>query len=361
MPQNIILIAHDCDLVLYKAFDALASSQSFNITVAGTPGQLEEAAYHAPHCARVNMLPIKGKLSLKAARSLRHIIDSHHTDAIFAVSTSALSTAIIACRRRHKNVAIVGYRGTQARVHRFDPTYRMALLNPRVDTIICETPDIASYLSRFIDADKLPVCAKPFMRQWVEDAIANPVTLAQDAPDALRICYIGITEGRPHKGLNFLVDAIAILNSRHFPVHLTVVGKADDSLIASAPVNISFTGNRRDAINFLPGAQLFVLPSLRDASPRVVREAQACGIPCIVTDIPGARDLIIAAGPDISGITVPAADATALADAIQNLGKDADMRRHMSENALKNIDRNFSFPAYVAFLTDVFTAAIKVR
>ena len=81
-------------------------------------------------------------------------------------------------------------------------------------------------------------------------------------------------------------------------VHLTIVGEYGENDFQLArqsktSAQIHFLGQRSDAISFLVTSQLFILPSHRDASPRVVREAMACSVPCIVTDIPGARDLII--------------------------------------------------------------------
>lgn len=104
------------------------------------------------------------------------------------------------------------------------------------------------------------------------------------------------SKGRPFKGLTYLIKAFQILNAPE--AHLVVIGDYDNSDYELAQQGVGaerihFLWNREDAISFLPKQDLFILPALRDASPRVVREAMACGVPCMFTDIPGARDLIV--------------------------------------------------------------------
>jgi len=55
-------------------------------------------------------------------------------------------------------------------------------------------------------------------------------------------------------------------------------------------------------------------------------EAAACGRAVITTDVPGCRDSIT---PGVTGVLVPARDSLALADAIQKLAGDADLRKKM--------------------------------
>lgn len=52
-------------------------------------------------------------------------------------------------------------------------------------------------------------------------------------------------------------------------------------------------------------------------------EAAACGRPLIATDVPGCREI---ARHGVDGLLVPADDAAGLADAIENLMKDRELR-----------------------------------
>lgn len=348
---NILLIGHDADLVTRKTFAALAQ-KGMNILLA----KADNDSTDSQGIDTVVMPAIHSKFNRKAITALRRIIRQNNIDAIFCASTSALSNALFA--NIGTKAKVIGYRGTQAKVRRLDPTYYIALLNPRVSHIVCETADIEQYLRHYISADRLSTCPKPYMREWVTEAAENPKR-PDISDDTLTISYVGITKGRPHKGLHFLVSAMKILNGRGVKCHLTVVGEAGDADISAAPENVTFTGNRPDAVSYIAGSRLFVLPSLRDASPRVVREAQACGVPCIVSDIPGARDLILTGPEDESGILVPPGDPAAIADAIQTLAADRPRYDRMKANATANIDNNYNFDRYVGFFADTIKGILQ--
>jgi glycosyltransferase involved in cell wall biosynthesis len=79
--------------------------------------------------------------------------------------------------------------------------------------------------------------------------------------------------------------------------------------------------------------------------PKSLLEPAACGRPLVTTDTPGCRDLV----PDGStGVLVPLYDAEALADAIQKLAENPEMRRRMGDNARALVAREFSEERVIA-------------
>lgn len=339
--MRILVVSDDLDMVTRITFRSLAERYGHQIAIAG-PGEESDGVMEG-----LKTRPIKSKFSLKAIKDLRRYIKESGYDVVFAPSTSGLSNALVASAGT--NAAVVGYRGTQHRVHRSDPTNYMALLNPRVAHIICETSDIKSYLEGFIPVGKLSWHSKPYSIDWVRDAIADPKRIPY-GKEGLRCVYVGMTKERPYKGLDILIEAMRKLESHG--VTLTVVGSADEQLMADAPGNVYFLGPRADAVGFMPPHDVFILPSLRDASPRVLREAQACGLPCVVTDIPGARNLII---NHETGLLVSPADPHSIADAVEKLLGDPDNRRRMGENAIRNIEENYRPEEYVDYFHRIFS------
>lgn len=75
---------------------------------------------------------------------------------------------------------------------------------------------------------------------------------------------------------------------------------------------------------------LFIFPSTTDTFGNVVLEAQACGLPVIVTDCGGPQENLL---PGKTGVVVPSDDADALGAAIANLLRDPDARASMAEEA----------------------------
>jgi glycosyltransferase involved in cell wall biosynthesis len=67
-------------------------------------------------------------------------------------------------------------------------------------------------------------------------------------------------------------------------------------------------------------ADLFVLPSAREAHPLALLEAMACGLPSIATRLPGATDVLIEDG--VNGRLVPVDDELALANALIRMLND---------------------------------------
>ena len=116
---------------------------------------------------------IRSKADFRAAKAYRRIILREGADATFAPSTSGLATMLWATMGTR--VRNIGYRGTQAKVRRSDPTNYLALLNPRVSHIVCETPDIA---------EALGMPCRPW-REWLSPAAPAATMANAPAPQPL--------------------------------------------------------------------------------------------------------------------------------------------------------------------------------
>lgn len=58
-------------------------------------------------------------------------------------------------------------------------------------------------------------------------------------------------------------------------------------------LRLIMTGRRDDVRAVLWALDIFALPSLSEGMPNALREALACGLPCVGSDIPGVRDLLM--------------------------------------------------------------------
>lgn len=268
--MNLLITHRGLDVITYKMLGSLSQNSFLKIYVA-VPSEEDEARLEG-NCIPLRIPPIDSKFSWKAIKALRNYIKAHQIDIIFSPSTSGLSNGLFATLGT--KVKNVGYRGTQAKVKTLDPTYKMGLLNPRVKHIVCETSDIKEYLSEYINAEKLSVSTKPFALEWVADARLHPKQVDDIPEDAFKCIYIASTKGRPFKGLTVLIKAFQLVDDPK--AHLIFIGDYDksDYDLAKEGVGssrIHFLGNRDDAVHFLPKQDLFILPSIRDASPRVIR------------------------------------------------------------------------------------------
>ncbi|WP_289222091.1 glycosyltransferase family 4 protein [Xylanibacter rodentium] len=149
------------------------------------------------------------------------------------------------------------------------------------------------------------------------------------------------------KGINELVGAFAKLNKEYTKTRLLLVGRREDKLdplegqtlqeIENNPAIIT-TGEQKDVRPWLAASDIFVFPSYREGFPNVVIEAGAMGLPAIVTDINGSREIIIEGE---NGIIIPARDSEHLYTAMKQLMASPKQTRQMANNARTMIESRF--------------------
>lgn len=166
-------------------------------------------------------------------------------------------------------------------------------------------------------------------------------------PATFTFLFVGRIVG--DKGINELVTAFTAIHSLHPNARLRLVGKLESDLDPLAPDTLSAIQSNPaieavgpmysdDLIKQYAQADCFVMPSYREGFPNTVLEAGAMGLPSIVTDINGSREIITNGH---NGLIVPPRNATALQSAMLQLLTDADARHHMASNARPLIQQRF--------------------
>ena len=89
---------------------------------------------------------------------------------------------------------------------------------------------------------------------------------------------------------------------------------------------IHFLGFRDDINSIMREVDLLILPSMMEATPYVIVEAMAAGLPVVASGIFGIPELV---EDGKSGILVPPGDVEALALAVKHLVRDSDRRKDM--------------------------------
>jgi glycosyltransferase involved in cell wall biosynthesis len=154
------------------------------------------------------------------------------------------------------------------------------------------------------------------------------------------------------KGVLTLVEAFARLGKRGLPLQLLLAGDCDRENPGSlAPeqlrefaslYGIHWLGHVADIREVWARAHFAVLASRREGLPKSLLEAAACGRAMVATDAPGCREIAIEGE---TALTVPVGDVAALADAMERLAGDADMRQRFAANARRLVERKFSAEA----------------
>ncbi len=141
------------------------------------------------------------------------------------------------------------------------------------------------------------------------------------------------------KGIVELVEASRILKQRGYTFRVLLAGMLDPgnpTAITEQEINewqaeglIEWIGHQSDVAPLLAQCQIVCLPSYREGLPLSLIEAAAAGRPIVTTDVPGCREIV---RDGWNGFLVPAKDAMALADALQKLMQDAELRQQLGSN-----------------------------
>lgn len=132
---------------------------------------------------------------------------------------------------------------------------------------------------------------------------------------------------RPRKGIEVLIEALAMLRQQGRSVRLRAVGpfetaayEADMLALANrlgVADAIDWTGFTQDVNAEFARMDAFVLPSLfGEGMPMVILEAMAVGVPVAASDVEGIPEVL---EHGRTGLVVPPADAQALAGALADL------------------------------------------
>ena len=149
------------------------------------------------------------------------------------------------------------------------------------------------------------------------------------------------------KGINELVQAFARLHAHEPATRLILVGRFEDNLDPVSPQtrqtieqndSIEAVGSQADVRPWLAASDALVFPSYREGFPNVVLEAGAMGLPSIVTDINGSREIIVEGK---NGVIVPPRDADALYAAMMRFVQQPRQVAEMAANAREMIASRF--------------------
>jgi glycosyltransferase involved in cell wall biosynthesis len=143
---------------------------------------------------------------------------------------------------------------------------------------------------------------------------------------------------QPYKGIDVLIDAVAICVRDGVDLSLTIVGDGKYRSELEKRTAAYGLGEQVRFLGQLPGgapvraqldaADLFVMPSRTEGLPRVVIEAMARGLPCIGSAVGGIPELLP------SEDLVPPDDARALASKIMEVINDPSRMARMSKRGV---------------------------
>ena len=168
------------------------------------------------------------------------------------------------------------------------------------------------------------------------------------------------------KGINELCTAMAQL-SGFAPVRLLLVGPYEDDLDPISQKSkemiennsaIEYVGEKYgdELLAYYAAADCYVFPSYREGFPNTVLEAGAMGLPSIVTNINGSREIIV---EEENGVIIPPRDKNALFQAMFDMVRNKKNREYMAGKAREMIASRYEQSFVQKCLMDYYDEILK--
>ena len=211
-----------------------------------------------------------------------------------------------------------------------------------------------------VRSSKKPFACQPSDKSRAREMLAKIRDLTPDGD----FFIVSASRLVPDKGLFILIEAFRNLVRERPRSRLLIAGEgpleselrlAARSLLESG--QIVFLGFRKDVPELLLGADLFAIPSLSEGLGSTIVEAMMAQTPVVGSSVEGIPELI---KNDITGVTVPPGDPSALCDAFLTLASDEQKRRTMADRALRWAHSSCTPEIMVTKTYDVYCKVIKV-
>lgn len=199
--------------------------------------------------------------------------------------------------------------------------------------------------------DRLVVLTKQDYAQWkqthqnvVHIVNPNPFTVKETSKSGEKVA-IAVGRLDAQKGYEFLIDAWKLVATKHPDWTLHIWGSGDLEAMLRNKIRmmeldsrVKLKGVSMEIEKEYESASFFVMSSMYEGLPMVLLEAMAYGLPVVSFDCEwGPREVIEQGG---NGFKVPMKDSVKLADKINLLIEDTELRCRMSDEAM-TISRKF--------------------
>lgn len=181
--------------------------------------------------------------------------------------------------------------------------------------------------------------------------------------DAVVLISVGsCTENKNHTAI---IEALKTLKSRTSqPIIYLHVGEGATHIAEQKYAQelgltdvVDFVGQLYDVRQALLAADIFVMPSFLEGLGNSLLEALSCGVPAVVYDVYGLRDLVIEGK---TGRCVPP-NTAALTDALQEMVERSDLRIKYGKAGREFILQHYSMSESLARLLPLYGAPISIE
>ena len=246
------------------------------------------------------------KGNIQAIKEIERLVSENHYDIVHCHTPIAAVCTRLACRRARKNGTKVFYTAHGFHFYKGAPLKNWLLFYP-AEKICSYFTDVLITINR----EDYEFAKNNFTTQIIEYVQGVGVDVDKFADTQIDIkkkkkeigipedafLLLSVGELNINKNHQIVLKALARLNDK--TIHYVIAGQGNQksSLTDLAKQlgiekQVHLLGFRKDVAELYKAADIYLLPSMREGLNVSVIEAMSSGLPCIVSDIRGNRDLI---------------------------------------------------------------------
>lgn len=207
----------------------------------------------------------------------------------------------------------------------------------------------------------------PFSRDKIHiihNSLNLDITAPLPRPDKGPVCAMFHGPLLPGKGIEHLIDALALLKGSRIRLRIVGSGTPDyvDRLRRRAITRgvmemIDWRRHSDDPFSYIVDADFGVLPSVTaEAFGLSNLEYMCCGRPQVCSSN-GAQPEYITDGRE--GFLISPGNPTLIAEAMRKLASDRELRQRMGERAFTTFSESLSWPHFIAKLNTIYSSALR--
>lgn len=230
-------------------------------------------------------------------------------------------------------------------------------MNFLTDRVAAVSNSVTDEMAGFVDSDKVRLVYNGVPYHAPDNPGKLRKELGAGPEQQIAIC---VTSLQKYKGIDNLIAAAAKACELDDRLLFAIAGSGPPEAVAALREQVKelklegkvfHLGFRNDVADILAGADLFVLPSTKEAFPLVVLEAMSHGRPVVATDCGGTREMVVEGE---TGFIVPVEDPDALAEKILEVCSDKARGAAMGEAGRRRYAGSFTIQHYVDAFTELY-------
>lgn len=276
---------------------------------------------------------IKNKNMVKSIKFIKEQIEEYQPDIVLSFMTKTNIVTLLAGKKAAYKCPIVIS-------ERANPYHTKGILDflrkktyKYTDGCIFQTKDAQEYYNNILKCESI--------------VIRNPLS-----PDFKIKPYEGKREKKivctarlsKEKNQQLLIKSFAKIKNKYSDYKLEIYGEGPDKdslqqLIDELNIGdrVKLMGRKKNIIDCIKKAAIFVLPSNSEGMPNALLEAMALGIPSIATDCPIGGSAILIKNNE-NGLLIPMNDEDKMIGAMEKIISNQDFSNRISQNAAKIVD-----------------------